>query len=193
MKQSKINERDSLFSTQNLLSRSADETRALGETVGAHLKPGDLVFLHGELGAGKTTFVSGVARGMGIESEIVSPTFVLIVEHMNHQHANRERANCEHANLSGAPLLHLDAYRLEDLDEHALHDAGIFDFLERDDAVKIVEWPSRIREFLPTPRFEIYLRSGELRSSENDNDRVLEVRDCSKCATTEISRRPDFL
>jgi len=147
------------FQTAIWQSHSADETRALGETVGAQLKKGDLVFLHGELGAGKTTFVSGVARALKLESEITSPTFVLIIEHAS-------------ADKNAPSLLHLDAYRLENLDEHALSDAGIFDFLSRRDAVKIVEWPSCIADFLPTPRFEIWLRH-----AENTEHRVLEVRE----------------
>ncbi len=147
----------SVVQTETFLSHSADETRRLGETLGRRLKKGDLIFLHGELGAGKTTLVQGLARGLGVQSEVVSPTFVLIVEHQG-----------EHQTL-----LHLDAYRLENLDEHALSDAGIFDFLERDQAIKIIEWPSRIEEFLPCPRFEISLRRGK--NDANEEHRVLDV------------------
>ena len=152
------------FSAETFLSHNTDETRRLGENFAKRLRAGDLVFLQGELGAGKTTLVQGVARGLEIEGEIVSPTFVLIVEHEN---------------PNGNVLLHLDAYRLENLDEHALSDAGIFDFLARDQAIKIIEWPSRIEEYLPTPRFEIHLRRVEIASetSPDDEHRVLEIRE----------------
>src|SRR5687767_13232997 len=72
------------------LTRNASETQALGREIGARLYPGDLILLRGELGAGKTTLVQGVAQALGI-AEVSSPTFVLIVEHPG-----------------GLPLLHLD-------------------------------------------------------------------------------------
>jgi tRNA threonylcarbamoyladenosine biosynthesis protein TsaE len=136
-------------------SRSALETQQLGQVFAHRLRAGDLVLLHGELGAGKTTFVQGVARALEVRSDVVSPTFVLIAEHDGR-----------------LPLLHLDAYRLENLDWHSLQEAGIFSFLERQDAVKIVEWPSRIEEFLPFARLEIWLRH-----DENEEARILEIRE----------------
>ena len=142
--------------TQVFASRSAAETQALGEAFAKSLRTGDLITLHGELGAGKTTFVQGMARALDIQSDVVSPTFVLIAEHEGR-----------------LPLLHLDAYRLENLDWHSLQEAGIFDFLEREDAVKIVEWPSRIEEFLPLARFQVWLRNDE----HDDNARSLEIRE----------------
>jgi tRNA threonylcarbamoyladenosine biosynthesis protein TsaE len=142
--------------TQVFASRSAAETQQLGETFARRLRAGDLVTLHGELGAGKTTFVQGVARALEIASDVVSPTFVLIAEHEGR-----------------LPLLHLDAYRLENLDWHSLQESGIFNFLEREDAVKIVEWPSRIEEFLPVARFQVWLRNNE----HDDNARTLEIRE----------------
>lgn len=136
----------------------ADQTRALGELLAQQLSPGDLVTLQGELGAGKTTLVQGIARGLGIEENATSPTFVLIVEH-----------------LGKIPLLHLDAYRLENRSGEpvcydALRDAGVLDLLDRDDAVKIVEWPERIADVLPAARFQIRITEG----TEND-ERNIEI------------------
>jgi tRNA threonylcarbamoyladenosine biosynthesis protein TsaE len=137
-----------IFSTQ-----SADETRALGAKLGQLLQPGDLVTLSGALGAGKTTFVQGLARALDIESSVVSPTFVLIIEHDGK-----------------VPLLHLDAYRLESLCYDAIRDAGVVDLLEREDAVKIVEWPERIADWLPVPRAAVTFAPGEL-----ENQRCIEI------------------
>lgn len=135
------------------LSHNSQQTQELARRLGKRLRASDLVLLHGELGAGKTTFVQGIAQSLQVRGDLVSPTFVLILEH------------------EGAiPLLHLDAYRLENLDDEALQDAGVFDFLSRADAIKIIEWPSRIAEVLPLPRFEIFLRHGE-----KTEDRVLEI------------------
>lgn len=130
-------------------THSADETRALASRLAARFRAGDLVTLRGPLGAGKTTFVQGVARALGAPSEAVSPTFVLIVEHE-----------------SEPPLLHMDAYRLENECYDAMRDAGVFDFLDRDDAVKLIEWPERIEDFLPAPRIAIEIAAGE-----NDDER----------------------
>src|SRR5687768_6814878 len=72
-----------------------DETRAIGEAVGRHLRPGDVLCLEGPLGAGKTSFAQGVARGLGVEEVVNSPTFTLVQEY-----AGR------------LPVYHLDVYRL---------------------------------------------------------------------------------
>ncbi|HEX8834615.1 MAG TPA: tRNA (adenosine(37)-N6)-threonylcarbamoyltransferase complex ATPase subunit type 1 TsaE [Abditibacteriaceae bacterium] len=141
-----------------ITTNSADETRALGETFGAHLKPGDLVTLRGDLGAGKTTFTQGVARALGAAEAATSPTYVLIIEHEGR-----------------VPFLHLDAYRLEDQCYDAIRDAGIFDFLDRDDAVKLVEWPQRIADFLPTPRFAIEIRAGAIDDSGVTDERHITI------------------
>jgi tRNA threonylcarbamoyladenosine biosynthesis protein TsaE len=143
---------------RSITTQSADETRQLAQELASELSPGDLITLQGELGAGKTTFTQGLARGLGAEGDATSPTFVLIVEH-----AGR------------IPLLHLDAYRLENRSGEpicydALRDAGVLDLLERDDAVKVVEWPERIADCLPAPRFQIRFSHGE-----SENERVLEI------------------
>ena len=116
----------------------ADETRQLGFDIGALLLPGDLITLSGPLGAGKTTFAQGLARGLGIAEEITSPTFVLMSEYEGE-----------------TPLLHMDAYRLENAQYDELRDAGWEDFLGREDAVRLLEWPEMVEKWLPTPRFRI--------------------------------------
>ena len=139
-------------------THDAAQTRSLGELIGQRLLPGDLITLQGELGAGKTTMVQGIARGLGIKENATSPTFVLIVEHEGK-----------------IPLLHLDAYRLENRSGEpicydALRDAGVLDLLDREDAVKIVEWPERIADVLPRPRFQIRIQSGA-----TDDERHIEI------------------
>jgi tRNA threonylcarbamoyladenosine biosynthesis protein TsaE len=135
-----------------LETRRAEETQALGERIAQLLGPGDLITLRGDLGAGKTTLTQGIARGLGAKDAVTSPTFVLMLEYSGR-----------------VPLLHLDAYRLENLHEDELGDAGIWDFLERRDAVKIVEWPERIEAWLPRPRLEIEMKN----AGENAREIVL--------------------
>ncbi len=132
---------------------NAQAMQIFAQKFAAELQAGDVLWLRGELGAGKTTFVQGLARGLQIEAPITSPTFVLIVEH----HTGR------------LPLLHLDAYRLEDLDgdDEALRDAGIEDFLSRDAAIRVIEWPQCIGKYLqqwPHPRWQIDIAHDEQNS-----------------------------
>jgi tRNA threonylcarbamoyladenosine biosynthesis protein TsaE len=146
-------------SIQTIHTTTAEATRELGAKLATLLKPGDLVLLRGELGAGKTTFVQGVAAGLGVRETANSPTFVLIVEH----------------NDAHIPLLHLDAYRLEGamgepVCYDALCDAGVLDFLDRTDAVKLVEWPERLCEVLSQPRFDITIQHGP-----QENERRIEI------------------
>ena len=123
---------------------NADATRRQAACLAATLQSGDLVTLSGPLGAGKTTFVQGLAAGLDCASPVTSPTFVLMVEHDGR-----------------VPLIHMDAYRLENLDYAAIRDAGVFDAIERADAVTVIEWPERIAEFLPAPRCAITLTPGD--------------------------------
>jgi tRNA threonylcarbamoyladenosine biosynthesis protein TsaE len=114
--------------TLNIETHGPDETAALGERVGALLEAGDVLLLQGELGAGKTCLTQGVARGLGVEETVCSPTFVLVGEY-----PGRLR------------LFHADLYRLD-------HPAEVEDLdLARssEDGVLIVEWPERAPEWLP--------------------------------------------
>ncbi len=138
---------------QEYTTHSPTATRELGETFGAGLNPGDLVTLSGPLGAGKTTFIQGVARALNVTTDATSPTFVLIIEH-----AGR------------IPLLHLDAYRLENLCYDAIRDAGVLDLVDREDAVKLIEWPERIADFLPKPRFAVEIQPGA-----GDDERHIQI------------------
>jgi tRNA threonylcarbamoyladenosine biosynthesis protein TsaE len=118
------------------------ETQNLGERIAQALLPGDLITLRGGLGAGKTTLTQGIACGLETEESVTSPTFVLMLEYSGR-----------------VPLLHLDAYRLENPSEDELGDAGIWDLLERTDAVKLIEWPERLEGWLPRPRLDLHLEA----------------------------------
>lgn len=121
------------------ISRSPEQTRRVGMRLGALLRPGDLVCLIGDLGAGKTTFVQGVSAGWGSLDSGSSPTFVLVNVY-RHPH--------------GEKLYHLDAYRLSgaaealDLDLDALLEDGPL----------LIEWADRIEAALPKERLWISLR-----------------------------------
>ena len=111
-----------------------------GAALGEVARPGDLIALQGDLGAGKTTFVQGLARGLGVHSPWVSsPTFTIMNEH-----PGRLR------------LLHMDFYRLErELD---FREVGIDEALNRDDAVIAVEWFDRLQGPAPPPYLELRIQ-----------------------------------
>ena len=111
-------------------SRSAAQTRRIGMRLGGLLEPGDLVRLQGELGAGKTTLVQGMAQGWGSLDPVSSPTFVLVNEYRR---------------SDGCRLFHMDAYRLSSAAEAAELD---IDWMLAEGAL-VVEWPERVPGILP--------------------------------------------
>jgi tRNA threonylcarbamoyladenosine biosynthesis protein TsaE len=118
-------------------SGSPDETRALGAALGERLGPGDVVLLYGELGAGKTAFVQGLARGLGVppERRVASPTFTLVNEHTGR-----------------CPLYHIDLYRLDDPDE--IEEMGMREYLASA-GVTVIEWAERLSRLQPAHRLEV--------------------------------------
>jgi tRNA threonylcarbamoyladenosine biosynthesis protein TsaE len=110
-------------------SRSAEETRRVGEALGAVLGPGDVVACIGELGAGKTCFLQGLLRGLGSSDLATSPTFVLV---------NQYRGRL--------PVYHVDAYRTENLSE--ILDLGIEEMIWGD-GVTVIEWAEKLLPLLP--------------------------------------------
>ena len=108
---------------------NTDQTEALGAALAEQLAPGDVVAFFGDLGAGKTAFVRGMARGLGILESVTSPTYTVVNEY-----------------LSGRmPLFHFDLYRLSGPDD--LFDIGWEDYLDRG-GVCAVEWSERAEELL---------------------------------------------
>lgn len=130
------------------ISTSVEMTEKLGEALGMAVKSGDVITLDGDLGAGKTAFTRGLARGMGLRSRVTSPTFTIVNEY------NDE---------SGVPrLFHFDTYRLSCVDD--FYDAGLDEYFERD-GVCAIEWSSVIEEALPQERIALAISgTGDERS-----------------------------
>ncbi len=126
-----------------LITHTLAETQALGARLGELARAGDLFCLQGELGAGKTSFVQGVGRGLGIADAIHSPTFILANEHRGGR----------------SPLYHIDLYRVESVGEAI--GFGLDDYLAGDGVV-VIEWAEKIREALPRERLWItFQHAGE--------------------------------
>jgi tRNA threonylcarbamoyladenosine biosynthesis protein TsaE len=142
-----------LSSPTILTSTSPEDTQAAGERLAQILAPGDVVALTGELGAGKTCFVQGLARGLDATTWPTSPTFVLI---------NEYRARL--------PIHHVDAYRVSGPAE--MIDIGLLDLLDGD-GITVIEWPERIRPLLPARTIEVAIEG------LGDNSRTITIRGVS--------------
>ena len=132
------------------LTRSEAETMRFAAALAGMLDAGDTVLLDGDLGTGKSVFARGVARALGIEGAMPSPTFTLLIPYDGNK-----------------KLYHFDLYRLADPDE--FYAAGLDEFIGGD-GVAPVEWP-QMAELEPEPALEVSIRRGE-----GDDDRVIEIR-----------------
>jgi len=123
------------------LTKSSDETIALGKKVGAKLKPGDIVGFYGELGSGKTTMIKGIAMGLGVKEEnlVKSPSFVMILEYKGRH-----------------PIYHIDLYRIKDAGE--LLTIGLDDYLYGN-GVCLIEWAEKAKGYLPENIIKIELEA----------------------------------
>lgn len=134
-------------------TRSAAETHAVAAAVAGVVRAGDVLLLSGDLGAGKTVFARGLAEGLDVDDQVVSPTFTIVREY-----AGR------------LPLVHVDVYRLESVRE--LEDLGL-DEIVREDAVAVIEWGDSVAALFPEwleVRFGLPIGGPEL-----DDVRVLEL------------------
>ena len=118
-------------------SRCEEDTLELAENIESEKFPGMVICLNGELGSGKTVFVKGFAKALGIKETITSPTFSLVKEYHEGE----------------MPLFHLDVYRMEDSNENI----GLNDYLN-EDGVCIIEWPEMIEEQLPEERLDVTIK-----------------------------------
>ncbi len=133
---------------KELTSKSFKETLKWGEKIGQKLKAGDIVALHGDLGAGKTALTKGVALALGIKEDVTSPTYTIVSEYEG-----------------TLPLYHMDMYRIEGIEE--------FEMLGVDDlifgrGVSLIEWSERISEYLPDD-----CKSVTIRIMENGDRKII--------------------
>ncbi len=128
-----------------IVTHSPEETRALAADLAAQLKPGAVLALHGELGAGKTCFIQGIAQALQVDQPVSSPTYTLVNEYRGR-----------------LPLYHIDLYRLKNADD-ALN-VGLDEYLEGD-GVTAIEWAERAEAVLPERTIHVRLEHG---SAENE-------------------------
>ena len=126
-----------MTASRTIASTSPDDTEAAGERLGQTLHPGDVVALTGDLGAGKTCFVQGLARGLGVTARATSPTFVLVNEY-------RGRLSVHH----------VDAYRTTSVTE--LADLGLDEMIDGD-GVTVIEWAEKAAPLLPARTIHVHI------------------------------------
>jgi len=125
---------------QKIISRSPEETQALASALAAELKSGAVLALHGELGSGKTCFVQGLARALGVRQPVTSPTFTIV---------NEYHGRC--------PLVHMDLYRIQDPQELLSID---FESYLDTEGITVIEWAERSGNWLPGNAAHIYFETG---------------------------------
>ena len=133
------------------ISKSVNDTEQLGARLAANLVPGDVLAFFGDLGAGKTAFTRGLAKGLGITDTVNSPTFSIV-----HEYEGK------------IPLFHFDMYRVNSWD--GLYSTGFFDYLEMGGIIAI-EWSENIENVLP----EGYIRIEISRTDGDENQRRITI------------------
>ena len=125
-------------------------TAELARRLAGVLRPGTVICLDGDLGAGKTLFVQNLAAGLGVQGEVTSPTFNL----MNLYEDGR------------LPLVHFDLYRLEQ--EYELDEIGFYDYVENPDGLVLIEWAEKFPECLPEDHIAL-----QIQRTDVENERVM--------------------
>ena len=133
-------------------SNSYEETQKFAEEFSKTLKAGDVLCMYGDLGVGKTAFVQGLVKGLGIDEPITSPTFTIVNEYSGR-----------------LPLYHFDVYRIADSDE--MYEIGYEEYVYGD-GVSVIEWPQLIDDILPEKRYDVTISKDY---SRHDNYRKIEI------------------
>ena len=133
------------------ISNSENDTKNIAETIAENLKPNDFIALFGGMGMGKTTFTRHLAKALGYNGEVSSPTFAIINEY----------------NGGRLPIYHFDMYRIETFDD--LYSTNYFEYCEMG-GICIWEWSENIENVLPDDYIKITISKGE-----NENSRIFEV------------------
>ncbi len=135
-------------------STSAEQTEEIAKKLAGTLQDGDIVRLHGDMGVGKTVFARGLARGLGSQDVVSSPTYSI----MNIYHGDMD-------------IYHFDLYRLEDPEE--IYEAGLYEYMGKQ-GVSIVEWPEALPEYSGKRIFDVTVYKD---FSRGENYRGIEVRE----------------
>lgn len=137
---------------KEIKTQSPEETFEFAKSFARELVGGDIICLSGEMGVGKTLFAQGLAKGLGIEENVTSPTFTVVNEYTN----------------ADIPFYHFDAYRIEDPDE--MYEIGFDEYLFSG-GICLIEWPEMVEELIPENRIRITIERG----GDPAKDRVIKI------------------
>ena len=137
------------------ISKSPEETKKIAGEIASSLQPGDVIALYGELGSGKTTFVQGMTKELGIKDRIISPTFLIIREH-----------KLKTTNPKLKTLFHVDLYRI---DRRDFRNLGLQEIFSDKQSLVVIEWAEKIEDLLPEKRIDIHFKY------ISENERALEI------------------
>ncbi len=160
--------------SRSLRCATPADTQELGRALASWIRPGDVIALAGDLGAGKTCLVQGLAAGLGVERRVTSPTFVLVKQYE-----------------ARVPIVHVDAYRLERVGD--LRDLGdeVFD----EDVVTLIEWANAVVEALPADRLDVQIVadvvSAEADAVEDTAARTITLTPRGRCLDRPLDFLPD--
>lgn len=144
-----------------IVTYSEKQTFNFGKKVAKKLSGSEVIALIGELGAGKTIFIKGLAAGLGIKKTITSPTFVLFKLYRIKDKTDLQKSRVKY-------LAHVDAYRLSRAQD--LIDIGLKDWLDRLDTVTVIEWADRVKDILPKNTITIEIKIGKQK-----NERIIKI------------------
>lgn len=158
------------------ITHSEQETIELGKKLASELKGGEVICLYGNLGAGKTTLIKGIARGLGVKKVVTSPTFILMNIYQINSKSQVPNSNLLSPGGRGwvrgkiQNFVHIDCYRINKAED--IENIGATEYFCNPNSIVVIEWPERILEILPKKRMEIKIEmSGE-------NEREIEIINC---------------
>ncbi len=148
------------------ITKSAEETIRLGQDVGKTIKNSTLIALYGDLGSGKTTFVQGFAKGLGIEKRLISPTFIIMRTYEIKGKRQRAKGKNTIQKSKMGKFYHVDLYRTQNGDD--IRGIGLDEIIKNNQDIVVVEWAEKLGEFLPDKRIDIHFK-------HQDNERIITV------------------
>lgn len=137
---------------QVYLTKTSQETKKLAYNFSKRLKPGDFLAFYGNLGSGKTTFIQGLAEGLGINARIISPTFIIIRTYK----INNQKSIIKNQDQRPKAFYHIDLYRTESKND--LLELGIDEIIEDKNNIIAVEWAEKMKDMLPDKRIELHFK-----------------------------------
>ena len=157
---------------KTIITSSKEETQEIAQKLAKTLSPGSILALYGNLGSGKTTFVQGLAKGLGIDTRIISPTFVIVRQHSfvipNLFRDLEKKEMLKQVQHDRGNFYHIDLYRVES--EKDIEGLGLKEIINNSKNIVAIEWPEKMQQLLPQKRTEICM------TYLSDNKREIKIK-----------------